>query len=179
MRFLHAIERFHRVLGVLSGVAILVITLTVIIDVALRALFNAPLHGATEFSTLLMIGLVYLGLASVQAGKANFRVEVVLMLLPAGGRRLLEAVTTLLAAAAVGVVAWHTGHEAWTSVMRQEMSFGAVVFPVWPARVVITFGLVMLLVQFVIDAIRLAVGGDTQAAVTAGENEYETGRAAE
>lgn len=179
MRLLHAIERFHHVLGVLSGLAILVITLTVIIDVALRALFNAPLHGATEFSTLLMIGLVYLGLASVQASKANFRVEVLLMLLPAGGRRFLDAVTTLLAAAAIGVLTWHTAHEAWTSVLRQEMSFGAVVFPVWPARVVIAMGLVMLLLQFVIDTIRLVAGGETLAAATADEDEYESRRAAE
>ncbi|MFA7428672.1 MAG: TRAP transporter small permease [Rhodospirillaceae bacterium] len=179
MRLLHAIERFHHVLGVLSGLAILVITLTVIIDVALRALFNAPLHGATEFSTLLMIGLVYLGLASVQASKANFRVEVLLMLLPAGGRRFLDAVTTLLAAAAIGVLTWHTAHEAWASVLRQEMSFGAVVFPVWPARVVIAMGLLMLLLQFVIDTIRLVAGGDTLAAATADEDEYESRRAAE
>lgn len=158
MRVLHPIERFNALLGVLSGLATLVITLTVVLDVTLRALFGTPIAGATEFSTLLLIGLVYLGLAAVQASKANFRVELLFGALPPGGQRALDIVTTLLAAAAIAVIAWHTSLEAWHSTLKQEMSFGAFVFPVWPARLTIAFGLIMLVLQLLIDALRLCLG---------------------
>src|SRR3546814_11605223 len=81
-RVIRAIEKLSGFLGVLSGLATLIITITVILDVALRAAFNAPILGATEFSTLLLLVLVYLGLASVQAGKANFSVEIMVAILP-------------------------------------------------------------------------------------------------
>src|SRR3546814_4812260 len=80
-RVIRAIEKLSGFLGVLSGLATLIITITVILDVALRAAFNAPILGATEFSTLLLLVLVYLGLASVQAGKANFSVEIMVAIL--------------------------------------------------------------------------------------------------
>lgn len=158
-RTIRAIERLSGFLGVLSGLATLIITLTVILDVALRATINAPILGATEFSTLLLLVLVYLGLASVQAGKSNFSVEIVVAILPPTVRRLQELLVTLLSAVVIGLLAWYTGREAWSSTLRGEMSFGAITFPVWPARIILSFGLLMLWVQLVVDALQLMFKG--------------------
>lgn len=153
------IEKISEILGGLSGFTTLIITVTVILDIALRALLNAPIPGATEFSTLLLVALVYLGLASVQAGKANFSVEIIVAHLPPAVRRVQEALVTLLSAAAIGLLVWFTGKEAWMSTMRGEMTFGAIVFPVWPSRIIVTFGLAILWLQLVCDALRLIFHG--------------------
>lgn len=157
MNLLRALERLNVFMGVLSGLAILLITLTIVADVALRVVLNQPIPGATEFSTLLMIALVYLGLGSVQVSKANFRVEVGVGLLPPRLRRALNLLTTLVAMGAIAVLLWFTGQEAWTSVSRREMSFGAFTFPVYPARITIAVGFCLLMLQLLIDAIRLIV----------------------
>lgn len=152
---IRSVEKISGILGGLSGFTTLIITITVIMDVALRAILNAPIPGATEFSTLLLVALVYLGLASVQAGKSNFSVEIIVAHLPPRVRRAQETLVTLLSAAAVGLLVWYTGKEAWISTMRGEMTFGAITFPVWPSRIIVTFGLAILWLQLVCDVLRL------------------------
>lgn len=168
-RVVRTIEGVSGFLGVLSGLAILIITITVILDVTLRVVLNAPILGATEFSTLLLLALVYLGLASVQASKSNFFVEIVVAALPPAVRRIQELLVTLVAAGVIGVMVWYTAQEAWFSTLRGEMSFGAITFPVWPARIILSFGLAMLCLQLLSDALRLIfldrtgpAGGKTQ-----------------
>lgn len=158
MRFIRIVERFHVALGIMSGLSILVITLIVAADVAMRALFNAPVPAATELSTLVMVGMIYLGLAAVQQSKANFRVEILVAILPRRVQWALEFLTTLIAAGTIALLAWYTGNEAWNATLQREMSFGAYVFPVWPARVVIAIGFVMLFVQLAIDLVLLCRG---------------------
>lgn len=152
------IESLSDALGLLSGSLSLFITLIVVLDVALRGLFHAPVPGATEASTLLLIGIIYLGFASVQANKANFRVEILLMNLPDGARRWMEIFTTILSAVTIGVLAWFTAGEAWSSLIKNEMTFGAIAFPVWPARIAIVIGLAVLLLQLLCDIARLTLG---------------------
>lgn len=157
-RVIATIEQVNVVMGVLSGLTTLLITLIIVADVSMRALFTAPIAGATETSTLLMIALVYLGLASVQVQKANFRVEVVLTLLPPSWRRWLDLVVTMLSAVAIGIFAWYTSGEALRSFLRNEVEYGAIDFPVWPARIIIAFGLILLMLQLVGDCARLLFG---------------------
>ncbi|MFU8864262.1 MAG: TRAP transporter small permease subunit [Rhodobacterales bacterium] len=159
MRAFRAIEIFNRNLGVLSGFATLIVTLLIVTDITLRGIFNAPLRGATELSTLLLIALVYLGLASVQAGKHNYQVEILTVALPRVFRWRLEIFTTLLSAVAIGILAYHTSLEAIHSTTRRESSFGAIIFPIWPARLVIAVGFILLYLQLMIDALQLYLGG--------------------
>lgn len=157
-RLLSLIERINVVAGVLSGAFTLIITLIVVADVASRALFNAPVAGATETSTLLMIALVYLGLASVQVYKSNFRVEVMLALLPLRWRRWQELAVSLMSMIAIGIFSWRASSEAMRSFLRNEVEYGAINFPVWPARIVIAVGLILLTLQLACDCVRLIIG---------------------
>lgn len=158
-QFISAIEKLSGILGGLSGFMTLIITVTVVLDIALRGIFRAPIPGATEFSTLLLVALVYLGLASVQASKANFCVEILVSHLPPAVRRVQEALVTLLSAFVIGILVWYTAQEAWTSVLKAEMTFGAIIFPVWPSRLILTFGLALLWLQLVCDVLRLVMIG--------------------
>ncbi|WP_181711299.1 TRAP transporter small permease subunit [Roseovarius sp. TE539] len=155
MRILRALERLHVVMGVLAGSTILVITLVIVADITLRVLANQPVRGATEFSTLLMIALVYLGLASVQVSKSNFRMGVVIDNLPARARDVLNLITTLIALAAIATLTWYTAGEALYSLDKREMTHAAISFPVYPARLTIALGLLLLSLQLAIDALRL------------------------
>lgn len=158
MTFLRAVERFHVFIGVLSGMSILVITLTIVADVVLRMVVGQPVRGATELSTLLMIGLVYIGLASVQVSKANFRMEIVIVQLPVKLQRAINLLTTCIAMFVIGLMAWYTAQEAMSSLQRREMSFAAISFPVYPARLIIALGLCLLALQLFVDAVRIILG---------------------
>src|SRR3546814_15044152 len=79
------VERFERLmlsLSVLSGFATLLIILIVVADVTGRFLFNAPLHGGVELSELLMVALVFFGLAAAQQQRQNFSYELMVRHFP-------------------------------------------------------------------------------------------------
>ncbi len=145
-------------LGIVSGFATLLIMVIVCIDVGGRFLFNAPLHSGVETSELLLVSLVFLGLAAAQQQRQNFAIEVLSRLLPPRGQRGLELFGSLLCLIIVVLLAWPSANQAMSSFRRNEMGFGIVAFPVWPARFLLTTGLWLLAFQFAVDILRLICG---------------------
>jgi TRAP-type C4-dicarboxylate transport system permease small subunit len=146
-------------LGALSGFGTLLIMVVVCLDVAGRAALNAPFHSGVEVSELLLVSLVFLGLAAAQQQKQHFAVEIVARHLPPGLRRGLELAGLLACLGITAVIAWPSTRQAAASFDRGETGFGIVPFPVWPARAILALGLWLLAVQFACDAYRLVAGG--------------------
>ncbi|MEM1316089.1 MAG: TRAP transporter small permease [Pseudomonadota bacterium] len=151
------IERLHLALGSLSGVATIAMIALVLPDVILRKFFSATIPGASEANILLLVIMVYLGLAGAQARGAHFRVTLLTDRLPEGVVRGLEALMLLLALGGFGLLAWMTTENAAASFARGEASFGVIAFPLWPGRMAVALGLWLLCLQFVVDLLRLAL----------------------
>ena len=157
-RVVGRLETFLVRLGILSGFATLLIMTIVCVDVAGRAVFNAPFHSGVELSELMLVALVFLGLAAAQQQRQHFAIEVLARHLPASLQRGLELVGYVASFAIVVTLAWPSSRQAITSFERGETGFGIVPFPVWPARAILALGLWLLAVQFVCDSFRLMVG---------------------
>ena len=149
---------FTAQLGALSGFATLAITMVVVLDVAGRALLNAPLPGGNEFSELLLVGMIFLGLAAAQQQRQHFAIEIAVQHLPPAARRWVEIAGWLVSLALVGVLGWLSARQAWASMLKAEASYGTISFPIWPARMVLAFGLGLLAVQFAVDIVRRVRG---------------------
>lgn len=155
------VERIERLLvrlGIISGFATLVIIMIVVIDVAGRAIFNNPLHMGVELSELLLVSLVFLGLAAAQHQRQNFAIEVFTRNLPVRVQNAFELVGYVVCLGIVILLAWPSTNQAISSFNRNEMGFGIVAFPIWPARIVLAVGLWLLALQFLCDIYRLATG---------------------
>jgi TRAP-type C4-dicarboxylate transport system permease small subunit len=152
------VERGLLALSILSGFATLLIIIVVCADVAGRFLFNAPLHGGVEFSELLMVVLVFFGLAAAQQQRQNYSIEVVTRHLPDSMQKVLELLGYLTCLGIVILLAWPSSKQAIMSFERGEAGFGIVPFPLWPARILLAIGLWLLAVQFVCDICRFLVG---------------------
>lgn len=151
-------ERLTLHLGALSGFATLAIMVAVVLDVAGRFLFNAPIPGANEFSELLLVAMIFLGLAAAQQQRQHFAIEIAIQRLRPSIRRWVELGGWLVSLAIVGLLAWMSGKQAWTAMLRGEASYGVIPFPIWPARVVLAFGLGLLALQIALDILRLLRG---------------------
>ncbi len=46
------------------------------------------------------------------------------------------------------------------STQRGEVSFGVIAFPVWPGRIILAAGLILLSIQLLVDFVRLLAGVD-------------------
>jgi len=155
---IEAVEWLLSRLGVLSGFATLLVTLIVVTDVAGRSIFNAPLHSATEVSELLLVALVFLGLAGAQQKRQNYAIDVATRHLPMPLQNILEAFGYLFCLVLTVGLAWFSTKQALSSYDRGEAGFGIIAFPIWPARFILALGLWLLSVQFVCDILRFLTG---------------------
>ena len=145
-------------LGIASGFATLLITIIISIDVGGRSLFSAPLHSSTEISELLLVALVFFGLAAAQQNRQNYAIDILSRHLPMSDQRVLEAIGYILSMIVVGLLAWLSTRQAISAYDRGEAGFGIISFPIWPGRFVLAFGLWLLVLQFIFDIIRQLMG---------------------
>ncbi len=170
LQLIESVEWLLLRLGVVSGFATLLITILVVLDVAGRGLFSAPLHSATEVSELLLVVLVFLGLAGAQQSRQNFAIDVFSRQLPEGLQHLLEMLGYAFSLALVALLAWLSTKQAMSSFERGEAGFGIIPFPIWPARSVLALGLWLLALQFTCDILRYFLGA-RRADATGGSHE--------
>lgn len=167
---IEAVERWLMWLGIASPIATLAIMLVVVADVTMRFVFNAPIHGATEASELLLVAMVFVGLAAAQQGRQNYAIDMVTRHLPQIVQSALELLAYVFCLAVTLALAWFSTRQAFDSYARGEAGFGIIPFPIWPARFVLALGLWLLALQFVCDILR-HVMGQPRAASTAGSHE--------
>lgn len=143
------ITTVNRVLAVAAGLLTAVITVIVCADVGARALFNLSLPGASEIAVLLLIALVFLGFAGAEAKGENFTVTILLQALSPRMQRALKTVAALVSLVTVGLMAWFSWTRGIASAVAREESYGSIVFPVWPSKLLIAVGLTMLALQLI------------------------------
>lgn len=148
------IERALLALSIVSGFATLLIILIVTLDVAGRFLFNTPFDGGVEASELLMVVLVFFGLAAAQQQRQNYAIELFVRHLPVAGQRIFELFGYVVGLVIVVLLAWPSSKQALSSFERGEAGFGVLPFPLWPARILLAAGLWLLAVQFLCDLYR-------------------------
>jgi TRAP-type C4-dicarboxylate transport system permease small subunit len=173
LALIERVERGLLALSILSGFATLLIIIVVCVDVAGRFFFNAPLHGGVEVSELLMVVLVFFGLAAAQQQRQNYSIELLTRHLPDWAQKLLELLGYATCLAIVLLLAWPSSKQAMMSYERGEAGFGIMPFPLWPARILLAIGLWLLAVQFACDIYRFLVGQPRIVAPTAAEKAVE------
>src|SRR6266852_2052195 len=82
-------------------------------SVLLRFLFNAPVEGADDVARGLMVGSSFFGAASALARAENLGVAFFIDMLPAGIRRVADAVGALLVTVIAGYVAFNAIKLGW------------------------------------------------------------------
>src|SRR5450631_4433660 len=87
--------------------------LVVSASVLLRFLFNAPVEWADDVARGLMVGSSFFGAASALARSENLGVAFFIDMLPAGPRRVIDAVGALLVTVVAGYVAFNAIKMGW------------------------------------------------------------------
>lgn len=144
-----------RVLAALASGCIAVLMLLTVVDVIRRNLTGRALPGTVEYSELLMVALVFLGLATAQRRKDHVAVNIVTSRLPPRTSRIIQLVGYSVVLLFIVWMAWETAAEAVKSLVRGEVRIGLQSVVVWPARVAIPLGLTALTLQLLADVVDL------------------------
>jgi len=143
------IERF---MNYVAGTVILLgMMFLVTFDVIGRFLFNRPLHGATEITEFMMVGLLYFTLAHTQALKAHINVEIFTLHYSPRTRLVADLITYFLGLFLFAFITWQGFKSALDAWRIQEVTFGLLELPLFPAKVLVPIGSLILSLRFILD----------------------------
>jgi TRAP-type C4-dicarboxylate transport system permease small subunit len=159
-RFTRVLDGISHVLVVISGIAIALMAIHIVVDVSMRYLFRAPLPGTVAFvSRYYMVFLVFLPLAFVQRRNAHFVAGLFTDWLPARQRERLDGVTAITMAVVAGLMAWCSISSAiYATDNGEQVQAAEFVIPTWPGRWLVPLGLGLMALCALTMGIRRLIG---------------------
>jgi TRAP-type C4-dicarboxylate transport system permease small subunit len=139
-------ERLMLTLACFCVVAVILVTA---LDVIGRYVLNQALGWAYDTALVLMIGMVFLSIASLQAARGHVAVDVLYGHLPRGGKRVMACIHVIAGIFAFGVIGWMNIQYA-AEAARSGWVYGGFGFiPTWLPYGCIGVGCSMMAVRMV------------------------------
>jgi len=146
-RFVNVVDRgaalLHRsskVFAWLAATFAALMMVLVVTNVLSRNLLNDPIPGTVEYVRGMMVFLVFLPWALVQANKGHIQVTFLLGRLSPRMRAVLEMITLACMLLFVCLITWQSWEFAWQGIQENERFVGPVYTPAWPSRTAIAVG---------------------------------------
>jgi TRAP-type C4-dicarboxylate transport system permease small subunit len=150
---------FERVLITLACVAagiVIYIVLTIDYEVVMRYFFRRPTTWVIDFTEYALLYIVFLASAWVLRDEGHVRIDLLLVVLSPKAQRLLNTITSVIAATACCLLFWFSLSVTWGAFMGGEILWKATIVPKWPIYIIMPIGSFLLIVQFLIRAWRYA-----------------------
>lgn len=153
-RFCNAVDAVNRFAGVVLGFAIIAVTLTVLYEVFLRGVLNAPTMWANETTVYLsaMIYLVAGGYALLY--RAHVRIDVLYERFSERTRTRLDLLTFAFFALYAGALIWVGWQMGWQSFEQGETTGSPWNPPIWPVKLAIPLAGLLLILQGLANLLR-------------------------
>lgn len=135
--------------GGLSAALIVGIMFLSSADVILRHLVGTPIKGAYELNEIFFLSAVLLGVAYTHRYKGHVNVELIVSHLSKRTAVTLETCMLVLALFIYALIAWMGGREFLNSWTTGEFRWGLIAIPLWPARLMIPVGIMLLCLRFI------------------------------
>jgi TRAP-type C4-dicarboxylate transport system permease small subunit len=151
---LDGIDQLGRLDGWLGALCLAALTCLMIAEVAVRALSNifpwvpGDIPVAWEYSSYLMAAAFTFGAAMTLRAGGHIRVTLVLARVTPQTRRWLETVLAALGTGFAGFLAVAMVNFTWRSFTGDQVSISSAT-PLWIPQSVVTFGVCLLMLQFV------------------------------
>lgn len=126
----------------LSSISLILLASIVIVDVIGRA-FSAPLSSGSDIGAMLMVGLIFFAVAGTQVDKDHVSMDALVALFPERWRRITDRMNLVVCLIVGLFLTYGTIMGAIESFQIGEMALGALMLPLWPAKVVVAFGLAL------------------------------------
>jgi TRAP-type C4-dicarboxylate transport system permease small subunit len=160
---LDGIDTLSRLDGWLGAGCLVSLTALMLAEVLLRALSNvfpwvpADIPVAWEYSSYLMAATFTFGAAMTLRAGGHIRVTLVLARVSPATRRWMETVLAVLGVGFCGYLAWAMAYFTWRSFESGQTSVSSGTL-MWIPQIFVTFGIVLLTVQFVARFFQAALG---------------------
>lgn len=141
-----------------AAVILIGLMLLTVLDVARRNAGMSSIHGTIDYVEIGMVLAVYLGLGKSEEVEAHVRTPLVTSRLPLPIAQWGRAIALGACALLMLYVAYSAGVRAWDSFDAGEVTAGVDRIPVWPARIAVPVGALLLAVELFARAVASATG---------------------
>lgn len=161
--FLDGIDTMGRLDGWMGAACLVALTCLMLGEVAVRALSDifpwvpADIPVAWEYSSYLMAAAFTFGAAMTLRAGGHIRVTLVLARVGPAVRRWMETVLAALGVGFTGFLAYAMVNFTWRSFASDQISISSG-SPLWIPQALVTFGICLLVLQFVARFFQAAFG---------------------
>ncbi|MFC1967743.1 TRAP transporter small permease subunit [Chloroflexota bacterium] len=152
--FCDAVDRVNDWVGKVVAWAIIPMVLMVTLDVVLRYIFNKPTIWVWDINIQVLAVIGALGAGYVLLQKGHVTIDIVVSRFSTRVNAILNLVTSQLFFFSIGILLWKVVIRALDSVQSREVYEGIFSPPLYPVRVIIAVGVLLLLLQAVAKFIR-------------------------
>ena len=143
IRIANVLTKFTKIFGILAAFSILLIMIMVSADVFFRYVFNSPIMGAMEFSLMLMIAVVYLGLGYTEISDRHIVIDILYKKFNQKYQRIISKINCIILLVISTILFWHSFADFLYSFKINEMLPGMASFPKYPAKFCLALGVLI------------------------------------
>lgn len=143
---------FDRVIDVMFYIAsgvILVIFFSIGTEIFMRYFLNRPQIWPVEITEYAMLYLTFLGAAWLLREEGHVKLDVLFVLLKPRNQALLNSLTSILGIIVFSVLLFYGTWGTWLHYQKGLRTFSVMELLKWPFLIVIPFGSLLLLIQFI------------------------------
>lgn len=132
-----------------ASLAIMIVSTT--LDTTLRYSLNFLIPGVFELNEVLMVVLVFLGIAWTQMERGHTRIIMVMRKMPVRRAIKMDIICWIICFIFLAILGFQSGKEALRAYQINEFRWGAVQMPIWWAKALVPLGCWMTCLQLLID----------------------------
>ncbi|MBI4766978.1 MAG: TRAP transporter small permease [Deltaproteobacteria bacterium] len=137
--------------AIAGGILLLAMMLLVSADVVGRYFFDLPIEGTMELVEFMMVALLYFSLAHTQAVRGHIKVDIFLSHFSEQTQLFFDLISCLLGLFLFILITWQSLAAAINCWKFWETTFGVLALPIFPAKVLVPFGCLLLCIRYLID----------------------------
>jgi TRAP-type mannitol/chloroaromatic compound transport system permease small subunit len=149
-----AVDTLNQWTGKIFSPMILFITALVTADVTLRYFFNSPILWAWDLNIQLFGTFTIIGGGFTLLHDGHIGVDAISMRWSGKTSAIVRIITFPFFFVAIGILLWQTTAAAWDSLLSKENYSSYIAPPIYPYKIVMVIGILLLLLQGIVKFIR-------------------------
>ena len=149
-------NQVDRILSGISAFTLLIMVFWICLDVTLRTFFSSPIPGTIEITgEYFMVLLVFLSVSCTQKKNEHVKVTILEERVSVRVRNLFRVIVNIIAAVFFFIISILNFKESFTYLEKGIRSVGVLNYPLAPALMIISLGLLMMSLRLIFECIAI------------------------
>ena len=146
--------KINRYLAELCGWLLSIIAVLLAMDIFSRAIMK-PLQEVSSLAVFVMMAVIYLGLANCEQADGHVGVNIFERKFPPKIKRINTLTRYIVELVIMGAVVFFVGKNSLQSFISKEALSGPKMLPLWPAKILMSIGLVFFWIQILLNFLKI------------------------